>query len=140
MPSKRRFFRAAGLGGIAALAGCSRLPSAGGPTTKSGDCDQTADVDAAQYDFSRGGQIRAKPESEPDEQWTTVSLSTCLHRDVLATVERARERGDVALRDLTASEREAVRRNLHAQLGVTRPKFYVDYRGATFEVTVIQND
>lgn len=140
MPSKRRFLRAAGLGGVAALAGCSRLLPDDASTTSAGGCDQTTDVDEAEYDFSRDGQIRADPEPDPAGEWATVSLSECLHRDARAVVERASDRGDVAVRELLAGEREAVRRNLHAQFGVTRPKCYVQHEGETFEVIVVQND
>lgn len=140
MPSKREYLRYTTVGAIAALAGCAGLvPTGSDSEGDSKSCTRTTEI-RDEYDFSRSGQIQAKPVDETSDEWTEIQFADCLHEDVQTAVKNAYEMDDVRVRDISATVRENVRRNLHSYFGVTQPKFYVGYQGTTLEIKVVQYD
>lgn len=141
MTSKRECLRLTAAGAAAVLAGCSGLvPSGPGSETDSNDCERSTEIPENQYEFSRPGQVRAKPVAEASDDWSSIQFSDCIHGDVRTPAMNAHEIDDLQVREISATVREDVRHNLHSHFGVTRPKFYVDYRGDPVEIIVMQYD
>jgi hypothetical protein len=141
MPTKRRCLRHVATATAASVAGCaSLLPENSDSSGQSEACQGSPNAQGTEYDFSRAGQILAKPEEPESDKWPEIEFADCLHPQLRTAVEDAHETGQLSIHEISADEREEITENLHSRFGVTSAKFYVFYQQEPIQIRIVQND